>query len=128
MMTRLYADENFPFNLITELRNFGYDLLTSYEAEQANQSISDRGVLNFAHSRGRAVITLNREDFISLHRQGIEHSDIIVCKEDRDVLGQSKTLHEFFENDNRSLKNRLIRVKKQNQKRFSPQIFVAQEY
>lgn len=83
-MTRFYSNENFPLDLVTELRNLGYDILTSYEAGQANQSISDENVLMFAHSRSRVVITLNREDFISLHRQDIEHSGIIICKEDRD--------------------------------------------
>ena len=82
-MTRFYSNENFPLDLVTELRNLGYDVLTSYKAEQANQSISDENVLKFAHSRGRIVITLNREDFISIHRQGIEHSGITICKEDR---------------------------------------------
>ena len=82
-MTRFYSNENFPLDLVTELRNLGYDVLTSYKAEQANQSISDENVLKFAHSRGRIVITLNRKDFISIHRQGIEHSGITICKEDR---------------------------------------------
>lgn len=127
-MTRFYSNENFPLDLVTELRNLGYDVLTSYEAGQANQSISDKDVLKFAHSRGRVVITLNREDFISLHRQGIEHSGIIVCKEDRDYLGQALKLHEFILNDNQSLKGRLIRIKKQNQKGASTQVFMIQEH
>ena len=98
-MARFYSNENFPLDLVTELKTLGYDILTSYEAEQANQSISDKNVLNFAHSRGRVVITFNREDFISLHRQGIEHSGIIICKEDRDYLGQAQKIHEFILND-----------------------------
>ena len=127
-MTRFYSNENVPLDLVTELRNLGYDVLTSYEAEQANQSISDENVLKFAHSRGRVVITLNREDFISLHCQGIEHSGMIICKEDRDYLGQAQKLHEFILNDYQSLKGRLIRIKKQNQKGASTQVFVLQEY
>ena len=98
-MARFYSNENLPLDLVTELKTLGYDILTSYEAEQANQSISDKNVLNFAHSRGRVVITFNREDFISLHRQGIEHSGIIICKEDRDYLGQAQKIHEFILND-----------------------------
>jgi hypothetical protein len=47
--------------------------LTSYDAGQANQSISDEDVLKFAYERERAIITLNREDFISLHNSRFAH-------------------------------------------------------
>lgn len=127
-MTRFYSNENCPLDLVKELRKLGYDVLTSYEAEQANQSISDEEVLKFARSEGRVVITLNREDFISLHREGIEHSGIIICKEDRDYLGQAQKLHELILNDRPSLDGRLIRIKKQNQKGASTQVFVIREY
>jgi len=30
-MARLYADENFPFPAVEELRRLGHDVLTSYE-------------------------------------------------------------------------------------------------
>ena len=46
-MTRFYANE-IPLDLVKELRRLDYDVLTSYEAGQANQSISDENVLNFA--------------------------------------------------------------------------------
>lgn len=125
-MTRFYANENFLLDLVKELRRLGYDVLTSYEAGQANQSISDENVLNFAQERERVVITLNREDFITLHKQGKAHSGIFICKEDRDYQGQTEKIHEFILNASQSLKNRLIRIKKQNQKGAS-QIFVIQE-
>lgn len=50
-MTKFYANENFPLDLVQELRQFGYDVLTSYEAGQANKSISDEELLNFAHEQ-----------------------------------------------------------------------------
>lgn len=127
-MIRFYSNENFPLDLVQELRQFGYDVLTSYEAGQANESMSDDNVLSFAHKTERVVITLNREDFISLHRKGKEHSGIILCKEDRDYRGQAEKIHEFIDNGNVSLKGRLIRIKKQNQKGSSAQFFVVQEY
>lgn len=40
MTIRFYADENFPLAIIEELRQLNYDILTSIEAGQANQSIS----------------------------------------------------------------------------------------
>ncbi len=127
-MTKFYANENFPLDLIQELRQLGYDVLTSYEAGQANQSISDEEVLNFAHEQQRVVITLNREDFISLHKQSQQHSGIIICKEDRDYKSQSQKISEFLINNTQPLRCRLIRIKKQNQKGSSTQVFVVQEY
>jgi uncharacterized protein with PIN domain len=125
-MTRFYANENFPLDLVKELRRLGYDVLTSYEAGQANQSISDENVLNFAQERERVVITLNRADFITLHKQGKAHSGIFICKEDRDYQGQAEKIHEFISNASQSLKGKLIRSKKQNQK-GAAQVFVIQE-
>lgn len=127
-MTKFYANENFPLDLVQELRALGYDVLTSYEAGQANQSISDEQVLNFAHEQERVVITLNREDFISLHKQGQQHSGIIICKEDRDYKSQSQKISEFLIKNTQPLRYRLIRIKKQNQKGSSTQVFVVQEY
>ena len=127
-MTRFYSNENFPLDLVKELRQLGYDVLTSIDAGQANQSISDENVLKFAQERERVVITLNREDFITLHRESQEHSGIIICKEDRDYLRQANKIHEFILNDNQPLKGRLIRIKKLQQKGSSTQVFVVQEY
>ncbi|MBH8567070.1 DUF5615 family PIN-like protein [Nostoc sp. CENA67] len=127
-MTKFYTNENFPLDLVQELRQLGYDVLTSYEAGQANQSISDAEVLNFAHEQERVVITLNREDFISLHKQGQKHSGIIICKEDRDYKRQSEIIYEFLIQNTQPLTGKLIRIKKQNQKGYSIQVFVVQEY
>ena len=125
---RFYADENLPRAIIEELRRLDYDVLTSYEAQQANKSISDENVLKFAQERNKIIITLNREDFVSLHQQGEAHSGIIICKDDRDYKSQAQVINEFILQDNRSLQGRLIRLKKQNQKGTSVQIFTIQEY
>lgn len=126
--TKFYANENFPLDMVIELRQFGYDVLTSHEARQSNQAISDENVLKFAKEIGKVVITLNREDFITLHKQNKDHSGIIICKEDRDYKGQAQTIHEFILKELQSLQGRLIRIKKQNQKGASTQAFVVQEY
>lgn len=125
---RFYADENLPRAIIEELRQLNYDVLTSYEAQQANKSISDENVLKFAQEKNKIVITLNRDDFVSLHQQGEAHSGIIICKDDRDYQRQAQVIDEFILQDDRSLQGRLIRIKKQNQKGNPIQIFVCQEY
>jgi len=127
-MTEFYSNENFPQDLVNALKCLDHEVLTSYEAGQANQGISDEDVLKFAHARSKVIITLNREDFIDLHRKGQEHSGIMICKEDRDYQGQALKIHEFILTDNQSLKGRLIRIKKQNQPGQAFQQFVIQEY
>jgi len=124
---RFYADENLPRAIIEELRRLDYDVLTSYEAQQANKSISEEKVLKFAQERNKIIITLNRDDFVSLHQQGEAHSGII-CKDNRDYKGQVQVIDEFILQDDRSLQGRLIRIKKQNQKGTSVQVFTIQEY
>jgi len=48
-MARLYADENFPLPVVECLRLLGHDVLTAFEAGQAEQGIPDPLVLAFAH-------------------------------------------------------------------------------
>jgi hypothetical protein len=54
-MVKLYSNENFPMDIVSELRRLGYDVLTSYDAGQANQGIPDEDVLAFATQQERAV-------------------------------------------------------------------------
>lgn len=97
MGARLYADENFPFQVVVALRRLGHDVLTALEAGQANQSIEDVDVLAFAIAAGRALVTINRRDFIQLHRQQPSHHGIIVCTEDPDTDGQARRIHEAID-------------------------------
>ena len=92
-MARLYADENFPLQVVEALRQLGHNVLTVLEAGQANQRIEDHDVLAFAVAEGRAVLTINRRDFIRLHRQQPAHHGIVVCTEDTDTEGQANRIH-----------------------------------
>ena len=113
--------------MVNLLRARGYDVLTSYEAGQANQKIPDDEVLMYATNAGRIVITENRQDFINLHFTTSNHAGIVICKADRDYAGKVQVLHEFFTQDKQPMDNRLLRVIKQNLK-GSPQTFILQEY
>jgi len=126
-MTNLYSNENFPLDMVLMLRQQGHNILTSYESGQANQGISDQNVLMFATKSDRSVITLNRDDFLKLHRLGTDHSGIIICKDDRDYPAQAKILNTFLQSQP-NLINRLIRIQKQNQPKSKNQIFVVREY
>jgi Domain of unknown function (DUF5615) len=87
-----YADENFPLDVITELRRLGHDILTAFEDERANQKISDEKVLERAIELGRAVLTINRIDFKRLHKSHENHSGILICTFDADFSGQAQRI------------------------------------
>lgn len=127
-MARFYSNENLPIDLVEALRQLNHDVLTSYEAGRANQNIPDQEVLAFATADHRCVVTLNRQDFIALHRSGVSHSGIIICKEDRDYQGQAETLHRYLETLGQAMDNCLIRVQKRNQPKSKAQVFVAKVY
>ena len=126
-MLKFYSNENFPIEMVNLLPARGYDVLTSYEAGQANQKIPDDEVLMYATKAGRIVITENRQDFINLHFTTSNHAGIVICKADRDYAGKVQVLHDFFTQDKQPMDNRLLRVMKQNLK-GSPQTFILQEY
>ena len=92
-MARLYSNENLPFRVVQELRRLGHDVLTSLEAGNANRGVPDEDVLAFAITDGRAVLTLNRRDFIALHLRSPGHAGIIVCTRDVDVMRQAEAIH-----------------------------------
>ena len=85
-MAQLYADEDFHFRVVEQLRQLGHDVLTVQEAGQGGQGIDDPDILAFAISQGRAMLTFNRGDYIRLHRRVQTHSGIIVCTRDDDIV------------------------------------------
>ncbi|MBD1926997.1 DUF5615 family PIN-like protein [Trichocoleus sp. FACHB-90] len=82
-MASLYADEQFPLQVVELLRTLGHDVLTVQEA--GNAGFSDPEVLAFAVSNVRAVLSQNRRDFIRLHIQQPDHAGIIVCTDDKNL-------------------------------------------
>ncbi|NLX96938.1 MAG: DUF5615 family PIN-like protein [Rhodopirellula sp.] len=108
-MARLYANENFPLPVVEALRARGHDVLTTQEAGKANQGIPDEDVLAYATAQSRAVITLNRRDFIRLHHGCADHAGIIVCTADADYIGQGQRI-DFELRATPHLRRTLIRV------------------
>jgi len=106
---KIYADENFPFRTITELRWLGHDVLTALGDDKANQAISDTDVLARAAELGRVVLTLNRKDFKRLHQQNPNHAGIIICTEDADRIGQARRISEKI-SGLENLNNQIVRV------------------
>ena len=111
-MARLYADENIRRSVVEILRSLGHDVLTAFEAGQANQKIPDEDVLQFALSQQRILLTYNRRHFIRLHRINPVHFGIVVCTEDDDVAALAERIHRAVSVE--SLVNQLIRINKPN--------------
>ncbi len=106
---RFYADENFPLDVVAELRNLGHDCLTAFEDERANQKITDEKVLERATELGRAVLTINRIDFKRLHNENSGHAGIIICTFDADFKGQAQRIDTACK-DLPEIKGQLVRV------------------
>lgn len=109
-MARLYTNENFRRRIVEALKELGHDVLTAFEAGNANLSISDNKVLDFARLNNRIVLTFNRKDFIQLHNQNSTHCGIIVCTEDADYIALAKRIDKAIISFDDNLENRLIRV------------------
>jgi predicted nuclease of predicted toxin-antitoxin system len=108
-MARLYANENFPFPAVEELRRLGHDVLTVQETGKAERSASDEEVLAFSKAEGRILLTLNRKHFIQLHRQQPEHMGIVVCSFDPDFVAFAHRIHETLE-ARQDFSSQLLRV------------------
>jgi predicted nuclease of predicted toxin-antitoxin system len=108
-VARLYANENFPLPAVEDLRARGHDVLTIQEAGNAGHAVPDAEVLNFAAAERRAVLTLNRKDFIRLHVLSSDHAGIIVCTFDRDFIAQAERIHQAIKAEH-DLAGKLIRV------------------
>lgn len=78
----LYADEDFSFPVVEELRRLGHDVVTAQE--DGRTSTPDFAILARAHVLGRGVVTYNRRHFERLHRQGAAHSGILSATHDSD--------------------------------------------
>lgn len=92
-MARLYANENFPFPAVLALRALGHEVLTTSDTGLSGVAVPDPEVLSFASARGLAVLTLNRRDFIRLHREHPDHAGIVACTFDPDFDALAARVH-----------------------------------
>jgi predicted nuclease of predicted toxin-antitoxin system len=116
-MARFYADEQFPRLTSEKLRLLGHDVLTVQEAGKVNQRISDPDVLAYAIADDRVVLTLNRYDFINLHKSTPIHKGVIICSENPNFIRLAEKIHEavvaldyLAAGNINPLENQLVRV------------------
>jgi Domain of unknown function (DUF5615) len=108
-MARLYADEQFPLEVVEHLCRLGHDVLTVQGAGNANLKIPDELVLEFATSNERVVLTLNRRDFKRLHKSQLSHAGIIICTDDEDRFALAARIDAAIVSE-RMLSGKLISV------------------
>ena len=108
-MARLFADENFTFATVEQLRADGHDVVTALQVGRANLGIPDEDVLDYATANGRAVLTFNRRHFVRLHTRGVPHAGIVVCTDDRDHVRLGRHVHVAISNV-ADLAGQLVRV------------------
>ncbi len=112
---KFYADENFPLDTVIELRRLGHDVLTAFEDRRSHRGIADEKVLTRASKLSRAVLTINRRDFLRLHRIDDDHSGVIICTQDPEFSRQAQIIHRNC-GPHKDLYGQLIRV-------YRPQVF-----
>lgn len=108
-MAKFYSDEGFPKETSQWLRILDHDVLTVQEANNANQKITDEEVLAFATNEQRAVLTLNRLDFMRLHKKSTQHAGVVVCSEDLNYKRLAVRIDSAI-SEEESLDGKLIRV------------------
>jgi Domain of unknown function (DUF5615) len=109
-MAKFYANENFRRPVVKALQNLGHDVLTTLEAGNANQGISDEEVLEFAKAKNRIVLTFNRKHFIRLHRHNPNHAGIMVCTEDKDPVALANRIQDAILEQGEVFDNQLVRI------------------
>ncbi|WP_420457813.1 DUF5615 family PIN-like protein [Neolewinella sp.] len=109
MTPPLFADENFDFPVVQGLIELGYDVITMVDLNAANRGLSDDLVLRMATDLDRAVLTINRRDFIRLHRKDNRHAGIIACTRNPNVPAFVKAIDQVLR-DTDDCSGRLLRV------------------
>jgi len=108
-MTRLYANVNFPYRVVEELRRLGHDVVTTQDAGMAGLAASKEEVLALASGQQHAVLTLNRRHFARLHTSAPAHAGIVIFSFDRDFAGLAGRIHHALQRQP-ALAGRLLRI------------------
>lgn len=110
-MARFYANENFPLPAVEALRGHGHDVLTSLKAGNANASVPDAAVLDFAMAEGRVLLSHNRPHFLRLHRETEgQHAGMCLCTFDPDFIGLAARIHAAISAESGELKGKVLRI------------------
>ncbi len=88
---QLYADEDFSYPVVEQLRGLGHDILTAQE--DGHRAIADAIILARAYVLSRSALTYNRRHFEKLHLQGAAHCGILSATHDDDFDALTARIH-----------------------------------
>lgn len=83
---RFHLDENVSNAIADGLRRRGIDVTTT--PEEGLIAASDEVQITFALSQSRVFVT-HDDDFLGLHRSGMEHTGIAYCDQNRRSIGET---------------------------------------
>jgi predicted nuclease of predicted toxin-antitoxin system len=112
-MAKIYSNENFPLPVVEFLRSLGHDVCTTRDAGNDGQSIPDEKVLEYAVHTGRILLTLNRIDFLRLHRLNSDHHGMILCTFDGNFKAQAERIDALLR-ENPKPEGQLLKVNRPN--------------
>ena len=109
-MAAFYANENLARQVVEALREFGHDVLTTFEAGKANSAVADSDVLAFAAASRRILLTYNRLHFLRLHEQrNTDPSGIVLSTFDPDFERQARNIDSAVRAEV-EMRNKILRV------------------
>src|SRR5580658_7092229 len=92
-MARFYTNENVPTQVVAEPRRLGHDVMTSWDAGNANSAVPDTEVLAFAAAEARILVTHNRRHFLRLHQnRKADHAGIVAYTVDAEFSRQAQRI------------------------------------
>lgn len=109
MHPKLHLNEHLSPRLSAQLRDHGYDVTTSQEADLLSES--DEKQLEYAASKQRAIVTFNVKDFTLLHEkfqtEGKVHWGIIFSTQEQIGVLQQRLLRLLESATVKELKNQI---------------------
>jgi hypothetical protein len=85
MMIRFHLDEHVSPAIAVGLRQRGIDVTTSIEAGLLGAE--DRAHLAYSLTTGRVIVT-HDDDFLAQHANGVSHSGIAYCHQEKYKIGE----------------------------------------
>ena len=76
------------------------------------RSVPDDAVFVYAIAEQRIIITVNRKDFVRLHRENPEHFGIIVCTENPNIEVFAQCIDKILTENQGNCAGKLLRVYK----------------
>ena len=107
---KLYLNENITDEVAQRLRGKGFDAISSHEV--GKDAEDDTKQMAYAVSQRRAIVTINKKDFILLHKvylqTGTEHYGIILSTDEDQWLIYRRLLKLLATLETEEIRNEIL--------------------